>query len=112
MLAYFPLMTWKMEKKSNLIHLGYVKGMFEEVFGNKIPPFVSNVKQITGTVFVCRTILPIFCVLFSLFTFCLFLQCNYSAPLSQRGYHSCDYNTVAMTTPFPHDTVVQSWQLS
>lgn len=61
--------------------------------------------------FVCLPILPrqlraIFCVPFPVFTFCLFLQRNYSAPLSRRGYHSCDYNTVSMAT------AVQCWQLS
>lgn len=46
---------------------------------------------------------------------CLFLQHNYSVLLSQRSYHLCDYNTVAMATVFffpPHETVVQCWQLA
>lgn len=44
----------------------------------------------------CR---PIF--LFTVFDVCFFLQRNYSAPFSRRGYHSCDYNSVAKETAFP-----------
>lgn len=45
----------------------------------------------------CR---PIFLIPFAVFAVCFFLQRNYSAPFSRRGYHSCDYDSVAKETAF------------
>lgn len=87
--GYFPPMTWQLKHYITLIHPWRVKGISELEKTVEIIPASSSPQM---SPYQPRAF---YFILFSLFTFCLFLQRNYGAPLSRCGYHSYDYNTVA-----------------